>query len=207
MRGGGGTFHSHAGRGVDAALGVAHTAQIVACVLLAHALDAQPLVRVCQVDSCSEGGGRLSSSRSGALASRASGPRPPPIFIPLPDSSSSSLSSLYHTMLGTCVPATGHRISKESLTFTRRSLRFCVSRGASRAGFGGRERAEWSCRKQEGTPGKGPPVLGALQAEGSGFELGVGRAVHLPGGEGEGDGCSCRLGLVNGLPRHVRGGG
>lgn len=68
VRGGGGTFHSHAGRGVDAALGVAHTAQIVARVLLAHALDAQPLVRVRQVDSCSEGGGRLSSSRSGALA-------------------------------------------------------------------------------------------------------------------------------------------
>ena len=135
-RGGGGTFHSHAGRGVDAALGVAHTAQIVARILLAHALDAQPLVRVCQVDSCSEGGGRLSSSRSGALAERASGRRPPPISIPLPDSSSSSLSSLYHTMLGTCTPATGHRISKESLTFTRRSLRFCVSRGASRAGGG-----------------------------------------------------------------------
>lgn len=132
--GGGGTFHSHAGRGVDAALGVARAAQIVARVLLAHALDAQPLVRVRQVDSCSEGGGRLSSNRSGALASRASGPRPPPIPIPLPDSSSSSLSSLYHTMLGTCAPATGHRISKESLTFTRRSLRFCVSRGASRAG-------------------------------------------------------------------------
>ena len=137
-RGGGGTFHSHAGRGVDAALGVAHTAQIVARILLAHALDAQPLVRVRQVDSCSEDGGRLSSSRSGALAWRASGRRPPPTStsIPLPDSSSSSLSSLYHTMLGTCTPATGHRISKESLTFTRRSLRFCVSRGASRAGGG-----------------------------------------------------------------------
>lgn len=52
---------------------------------------------------------------------------------PLPDSSSSSLSSLYHTMLGTCAPATGHRISRESLTFTRRSVKFFVSRGASRA--------------------------------------------------------------------------
>lgn len=43
---------------------------------------------------------------------------------------------LYHTMLGMCAPATGHLISKESLTFTRRSVKFCVSRGTSRAGGG-----------------------------------------------------------------------
>lgn len=46
------TFHGHAGRGVDAALGVAHAAQVAASVLLAHALDAQLLVRVGQIDPC-----------------------------------------------------------------------------------------------------------------------------------------------------------
>lgn len=51
------TFHSHAGGGVHAAFGVAHAAQVAASVLLAHALDAELLVRVCQVDSC-RGGGR-----------------------------------------------------------------------------------------------------------------------------------------------------
>lgn len=46
------TFHCHAGRGVYAALGIAHTAQVTTGVLLAHALDTQPLIGVCQVDSC-----------------------------------------------------------------------------------------------------------------------------------------------------------
>lgn len=63
------TFYSHAGRGVDAALGVAHTAQVVARVLLAHPLDAQLLVRVCQVNSCRGRGGGWSSDGPGALAS------------------------------------------------------------------------------------------------------------------------------------------
>lgn len=133
--GGGQTFHGHAGRGVDAALGVAHAAEIVTCVLLTHALDAQPLVRVSQVDSCKQ--------PVEVRVQMGLGPWPhePPhlAFRPrpaLPDSFSSSLLSLYHTMLGTCAPATGHRISRESLTFTKRSVKFCVSRGASRAGGG-----------------------------------------------------------------------
>ena len=123
--GGGQTFHGHAGRGVDAALGVAHAAEIVTCVLLTHALDAQPLVRVSQVDSCKQ--------PVEVRVQMGLGPWPhePPhlAFRPrpaLPDSFSSSLLSLYHTMLGTCAPATGHRISRESLTFTRRSVKFCV---------------------------------------------------------------------------------
>lgn len=78
---------------------------------------------------------------------------------PLPDSSSSSLSSLYHTMLGTCVPATGHRISRESLTFTRRSVKFCVSLGASRAGGRSQEGAKWNAQSQRAL-GRGPPRSG-----------------------------------------------
>lgn len=180
-QGGGRTFHGHTGRGVDAALCVAHAAQVAARVLLAHALYAQLLVGVCQVDSCSGWGVALSSEGSEALTWRASAPRPSSGSTVLPDSSSSSLSSLYHKILGTCAPATGHRISRESLTFTRRSVKFCVSRGASRAGGGGRERVKWSCRKQESMPGRGRPGLraksgaGLRQAlEGSGLSTGLG---------------------------------
>lgn len=59
------TFHGHAGGGIDAALGVAYAAQIAARVLLAHALDAQLLVRVRQVNSCRGRGGGSGSGGSG----------------------------------------------------------------------------------------------------------------------------------------------
>lgn len=61
MQWGGWTFHGHAGGGIDAALSVAHAAQIASRVFLTHALYAQFLVGVCQVDSCMGWGGGSSS--------------------------------------------------------------------------------------------------------------------------------------------------
>lgn len=133
-------------------------------------------------------GAGSSSGRSGAWLHQLPDPLPPlPTSIPLPDSSSSGLSSLYHTMLGMCAPATGHLISKESLTFTRRSVKFCVSRGTSRAG-GGVE------TELIGASESGRALQeGALQGwelskmKGQVLSSGVGRAAHLHRRAGEGD--------------------
>lgn len=57
----------------------------------------------------------------------------------VPDTSSTSFSSLYQLISGTWLPSTLQRISMESLTFTQMSVRFCFSRGISRAGGQHRE--------------------------------------------------------------------
>ncbi|KAK2492967.1 hypothetical protein MC885_020833 [Smutsia gigantea] len=59
------TFHGHAGGRIHATLGVAYAAQIAARILLAHALDAQLLVRVRQVNSCRGRDGGSGSGGSG----------------------------------------------------------------------------------------------------------------------------------------------
>lgn len=51
----------------------------------------------------------------------------------IPETSSTSFSSLYQLMLGIYVPSTLQRISMESLTFTKMSVRFCFSLGTSKA--------------------------------------------------------------------------
>ena len=52
----------------------------------------------------------------------------------VPDTSSTSFSSLYQLISGTWLPSTLQRISMESLMFTQMSVRFCLRRGISRAG-------------------------------------------------------------------------
>lgn len=47
-----GTFYRDASRGVHTALSVADAAEVETSILLPHSLNAQPLVEVCQIDSC-----------------------------------------------------------------------------------------------------------------------------------------------------------
>lgn len=81
--------------------------------------------------------GHSSSQNPAVLSSLATSHDALPLVHPhltVPDTSSTSFSSLYQLMSGTWLPSTLQRISMESLTFTQMSVRFCLRRGISRAG-------------------------------------------------------------------------